>query len=337
MVVFAEVVSAKAHSEKCEPLIYHRREYATTWTLTDEQTHLIIQPGDGNMRTGKQFLESINDGRVVWVGNEKIDNLATHPLTKDYAQRHADFYDLHHRPDGRGDAGAVPGRHPSMSAPRREQGTASLELVIVAPFLLALLFLIIAFGRYAQAESLVDQAARDAARAATAQNSRSEVPGVVDQVVKESMDDAPDSCKDTAVADAPQPSKNAFGLPDPDNPLAIETVTVTVRLHPRPQRSRCAAAARRSTSRARSPARSTATGATDEGARRARLDHAVRGDRVAGDPDAGRAGHRRRASARTRRDGRSPTRRRRRGREPRRSTSPTHASTWCRRWRWPPP
>jgi aromatic ring hydroxylase len=51
------------------------------------------------IRTGRQYLESLNDGRQVWVGNEKIDNIATHPKTRDYAQRHADFYDLHHRPD----------------------------------------------------------------------------------------------------------------------------------------------------------------------------------------------------------------------------------------------
>src|SRR5262245_32885889 len=54
---------------------------------------------DGKMRTGKDYLDSLNDGRVVWVGNEKIDNVATHPLTRDYAQRVADFYDLHHRPE----------------------------------------------------------------------------------------------------------------------------------------------------------------------------------------------------------------------------------------------
>jgi len=51
------------------------------------------------LRTGKEYLESLNDGRVVWVGNEKIDNVATHPLTRDYAQRVAQFYDLHHRPE----------------------------------------------------------------------------------------------------------------------------------------------------------------------------------------------------------------------------------------------
>jgi aromatic ring hydroxylase len=51
------------------------------------------------LRTGKQYLEALNDGRVVWVGDEKIDNIATHPKTRDYAQRIADFYDLHHRAD----------------------------------------------------------------------------------------------------------------------------------------------------------------------------------------------------------------------------------------------
>src|SRR6266576_3713958 len=51
------------------------------------------------LRTGAQYLEALNDGRDVWVGDEKIDNVATHPKTRDYAHRIADFYDLHHRED----------------------------------------------------------------------------------------------------------------------------------------------------------------------------------------------------------------------------------------------
>jgi 4-hydroxyphenylacetate 3-monooxygenase/chlorophenol-4-monooxygenase component 2 len=51
------------------------------------------------LRTGKQYLDSLNDGRMVWVGNEKIDNVATHPLTRDYALRTAEFFDLHNRPE----------------------------------------------------------------------------------------------------------------------------------------------------------------------------------------------------------------------------------------------
>ena len=111
---------------------------------------------------------------------------------------------------------------------RTEQGTASLEVVIVAPFVLLLLMLIIAFGRYAQTENIVDQASRDAARAATAQNERGEVADVVDQVVKESMDDAPSSCR-SSVHESTSLTPTAFGLPDAEDPLAIDSVTVTVR------------------------------------------------------------------------------------------------------------
>jgi hypothetical protein len=54
---------------------------------------------DAVLRTGAHYLKSLNDGRVVWVGNEKIDNVATHPATRDYANRIAEFFDLHHRPE----------------------------------------------------------------------------------------------------------------------------------------------------------------------------------------------------------------------------------------------
>ncbi|MEJ7634965.1 TadE/TadG family type IV pilus assembly protein [Aeromicrobium sp.] len=120
----------------------------------------------------------------------------------------------------------VPVRVP---AKRGDEGSASLELVIVAPFLLALMMLIIAFGRFAQTENLVDQAARDGARAATAQNVRGDVPDVVSQAVEDAMAEAPASCRDSAVVEPPQLSRTAFDLPDPDDPLAIDTVTVTVR------------------------------------------------------------------------------------------------------------
>jgi 4-hydroxyphenylacetate 3-monooxygenase/chlorophenol-4-monooxygenase component 2 len=51
------------------------------------------------LRTGEHYLRSLDDGRVVWVGNTRIDNVATHPLTRDYARRTAEFFDLHHRPE----------------------------------------------------------------------------------------------------------------------------------------------------------------------------------------------------------------------------------------------
>jgi aromatic ring hydroxylase len=51
------------------------------------------------LRTGEQYLEAVNDGRRVWVGNELIDNVATHPKTRGMAHKIAEFYDLHNRPD----------------------------------------------------------------------------------------------------------------------------------------------------------------------------------------------------------------------------------------------
>lgn len=51
------------------------------------------------MRTGDQYLESLRDGRVVWVGGERIDDVTTHPKTRAQARRTAQFYDLHHRPE----------------------------------------------------------------------------------------------------------------------------------------------------------------------------------------------------------------------------------------------
>src|SRR5437762_7234168 len=51
------------------------------------------------LRTGQHYLESLDDGRVVWVGNTRVDNVATHPLTRDYATRTAEFFDLHRRAD----------------------------------------------------------------------------------------------------------------------------------------------------------------------------------------------------------------------------------------------
>ena len=58
-----------------------------------------------------------------------------------------------------------------------EQRWRQLEIVIVAPFVLLLFMLILAFARFAQAENVIDQAARDAARAATAQNQKGKVRG----------------------------------------------------------------------------------------------------------------------------------------------------------------
>ncbi len=60
-----------------------------------------------------------------------------------------------------------PDRGASLPAPASDRGSAALELVILAPVLLALLGLVIAAGRTSVAQGSVDAAARDAARQAS--------------------------------------------------------------------------------------------------------------------------------------------------------------------------
>lgn len=110
---------------------------------------------------------------------------------------------------------------------RTDDATATLELVFVTPVILMILMLMFAFGRFSQSESIVDQAARDSARSATAQNDSSAVGSVTDRVTKEAMDDAPSSCRDSAKATFTE-TANAFELPDIDNLDQVEAVTVTV-------------------------------------------------------------------------------------------------------------
>jgi 4-hydroxyphenylacetate 3-monooxygenase len=52
-----------------------------------------------NLRKGADYLAGLDDGRRVFIGGEAIENVATHPLTRDYAQRIADYYDLHFDPE----------------------------------------------------------------------------------------------------------------------------------------------------------------------------------------------------------------------------------------------
>ena len=51
------------------------------------------------MRTGQQYLESLRDGRHVYVGGELIHDVTTHPKTSGYAKAIAEYYDLHLEPE----------------------------------------------------------------------------------------------------------------------------------------------------------------------------------------------------------------------------------------------
>src|ERR1700758_3114573 len=46
------------------------------------------------LRTGKEHLESLRDGRVVYIGSEKVDDVTRHPAFRMAAQTVAAIYDL---------------------------------------------------------------------------------------------------------------------------------------------------------------------------------------------------------------------------------------------------
>src|ERR1700692_3454324 len=46
------------------------------------------------LRSGKEHLESLRDGRVVYIGNEKVDDVTTHPAFRNAAQTVAALYNM---------------------------------------------------------------------------------------------------------------------------------------------------------------------------------------------------------------------------------------------------
>ena len=51
------------------------------------------------LKTGKQHLEGLRDGRVVYIGDEKIDDVTTHPAFARAAQTVGELYDIKHDPE----------------------------------------------------------------------------------------------------------------------------------------------------------------------------------------------------------------------------------------------
>ena len=53
------------------------------------------------VRTGEQFLEGLRDGREIWLGGERVEDVTTHPKTARMAKTLAGIYDLQHSPEHR--------------------------------------------------------------------------------------------------------------------------------------------------------------------------------------------------------------------------------------------
>lgn len=115
-----------------------------------------------------------------------------------------------------------------------ERGSTSLELVLLAPALLAIMLLVAAFGRHAHVQGYVDQAARDAARTATATRDGQTAKQAVEDTIAADLDSAPKSCRESATHDVSsstgsfQTSSPYNAAPIGDDPgLVVLTVTVS--------------------------------------------------------------------------------------------------------------
>ena len=51
--------------------------------------------------TGQEYLESIRDGRRVYVGSELVDDVTTHPAFRNAARSFAMIYDRKRAPENR--------------------------------------------------------------------------------------------------------------------------------------------------------------------------------------------------------------------------------------------
>jgi Flp pilus assembly protein TadG len=86
------------------------------------------------------------------------------------------------------------------AAQRTDQGTTSVELVLVAPVFLAALLLVVGLGRIVEAEGRVQGAARDAARAASLARSPALASGAAGQAASVNLAERGVSCAAFEVA-----------------------------------------------------------------------------------------------------------------------------------------
>ena len=80
------------------------------------------------------------------------------------------------------------------TAARPDEGTTSVELVLVAPVFLAALLLVVGLGRIVEAEGRVQGAARDAARAASIARSATLASDAGRQAASVNLDEGGVSC-----------------------------------------------------------------------------------------------------------------------------------------------
>jgi hypothetical protein len=105
-----------------------------------------------------------------------------------------------HRPTG--SCRPTAGWRPTGGSQARagDGGSLSLELALLAPALLAMLALIVSYGRFGSVSGLLETASRDGARAATQSRSLAQAQSRVAGIASDTLAAAPRSCRDSALA-----------------------------------------------------------------------------------------------------------------------------------------
>jgi len=83
---------------------------------------------------------------------------------------------------------------------RAEDGSAALELVLVAPVLLCVMLLVVGLGRMAHARQQVESISADAARAASLERNTAAAAGAAEQAAQRSLGDAGMTCAGLSVS-----------------------------------------------------------------------------------------------------------------------------------------
>ncbi|XVV06624.1 4-hydroxyphenylacetate 3-hydroxylase family protein [Actinosynnema sp. CA-248983] len=93
-------------------------------TMTEGAAETLAATNDIRPMTGQEYLDSLRDGREVYVYGERVDDVTKHPAFRNSARSVAQLYDALHAPEAQGvlsvptDTGNGGFTHPFFKAPR---------------------------------------------------------------------------------------------------------------------------------------------------------------------------------------------------------------------------
>src|SRR6266850_1182801 len=90
----ATTAGARAASSASHPPMPAGRPVCTTARSRPEAGAFFTRSTTTMLKTGNEHLESLKDGRVVYIGSERVDDVTTHPAFRNGARSIAAIYDM---------------------------------------------------------------------------------------------------------------------------------------------------------------------------------------------------------------------------------------------------